>query len=312
MNSRLISCTLGGIEESIPIQQLKTYLDNNDYAGLHSLVADNRRSMPNIEVSNLDNFESSDSNDYSEDHDGNQQTEGVNSERNIDNASVETNRNILDQFEEDSEEEQSEQNHNIEESKAVGAGFDESSFQSPQPSNLSNQYTNAEVIERVDNNRLRQRHRTTRVLNRDSRLHRSVTPHRINFDNSLEQPQPVANRYTMGHAVEQEIEEIEEDEESESERSATTIRFERTISVSIEAPNAELLTQEQFSRLEQIFDDAFDFNRFMRNFLDNFPRMEELLRRELSNLNLNERTRAITPSAESISQLPEVEISRRH
>lgn len=105
---------------------------------------------------------------------------------------------------------------------------------------------------------------------------------------------------------------IEEDEdESESNDENSTIRFERVISVSIQAPSLGLISGEQFRRLERIFDNAFNFDHFIQNFLDNFQRTEELLANEISALNFGraiEEEKTQTPTQEAINQLPEVEI----
>jgi len=114
----------------------------------------------------------------------------------------------------------------------------------------------------------------------------------------------------MGHNINNEIQEAEDESDSAD---ATTIKFERTISVSIDVADAEVLDEEQFRRLERIFEDAFDFNSFMSNFLENFPRMEELLENEISQLNLDEVSEVVeVPTQEAIDGLPQIRVTRRH
>jgi hypothetical protein len=102
----------------------------------------------------------------------------------------------------------------------------------------------------------------------------------------------------------------ESEDESQSNDVNSTIRFERVISVSIQAPALGLISGEQFNRLERIFDNAFNFDIFIQNFLENFQRTEELLANELSELTFGreEEEKTPIPSQEAVAQLPEVEI----
>lgn len=135
-----------------------------------------------------------------------------------------------------------------------------------------------------------------------------MTPNRLFFDSGVEVGEVNGHRYTLQHDVRHQADDTESEEEV---KSPTTIRFKRTITVSIDAPRAELLTIEQFDRLERIFDDAFNFRNFMANFMDNFPRMEEMLQNELDRFNLND-SESNGLSLEAIAQLPEVIITERH
>lgn len=139
-------------------------------------------------------------------------------------------------------------------------------------------------------------------------LIRSVSPNRSNYQHSLIPNQNrISNQYTSFHTLSESVE-----EEFDEDASGSSIRFERIISVSIDAPNIGLLSIEQIGMLENIFDIAFDFENFMRNFLENFPRMEQLLERELGNLSIQDRDLNRSPSQRAIENLPNVEINRGH
>jgi hypothetical protein len=143
-------------------------------------------------------------------------------------------------------------------------------------------------------------------FNEINRLIRSLTPNRVNNDR-IQGGGDRGQRYTMGNNRRPAV------SDSESESEGTTIRFERTIRVSIDAPNADLLTEDQFQQLERIFEQAFNFSQFMSNFLQNFSQIDQILGDGLQGMTIQNGDPAqIVPTQEAIDALPEVEISRQH
>ncbi|CAI2372531.1 unnamed protein product [Moneuplotes crassus] len=138
-----------------------------------------------------------------------------------------------------------------------------------------------------------------------NRLIRTITPNRID-ENRIERRQETQQRYTFGNNWV-----LDENSENESESDGTTLRFERTIAVSIDAPNAELLSQDQFLRLQEIFEEAFDFQNFVTNFSQSFSRIDQILENELGNMSINAQNRQV-PTQEAIDELPQVTLSKRH
>ena len=105
--------------------------------------------------------------------------------------------------------------------------------------------------------------------------------------------------------------ELIEVQSSSGSENENTLRFERTISVSIETPYTQYLDSQQLGVLSQIFEDSFDFERFMHNFLQNFPSEEELLQNRMNRINLSQSQQ--TPAQEQyIESLPIVNIQKPH
>ena len=105
--------------------------------------------------------------------------------------------------------------------------------------------------------------------------------------------------------------ELIEVQSSSGSENENTLRFERTISVSIETPYTQYLDSQQLGVLSQIFEDSFDFERFMHNFLQNFPSEEELLQNRMNRIDLSQTQQ--TPAQEQyIESLPIVNIQKPH